>query len=574
MATAVSSVETLCNKLQRSRLLKASQVRAAYGQWRKLQPARQTGEVDRFARWLVSGHFLTAYQAQQLVLGHADHFFLNHYQLLDLIGKGRMAGIFKAAHVSGHLVAVKIMPVSKSKDPQLMARFRREAKMAVRLKHDSIVRTYHLGVSGTRHYIVMEYLEGETLEEVLKRRQKLPFPEACRLVYRTLLGLQHIHQASMVHRDLKPGNLMLTPLRPPGAPDNTLHSSLKILDIGLGRVIVDDSVTEDSEQLRLTAEGMMLGTIDYMAPEQVRDAHNVDIRADIYSLGSVLYHTLTGWPPFNDSNQITQLVRIAQEPPKPIRALEPDMPAGLEKVVNIMLAKDPRQRFATPEQAAQALDLFISHDQPLLPPDRPLGQSYVQWVESQPLEEVNAAPAIADRWYYTHQGRRYGPVSSSQLDQLASAGNLSPEDRLWMEGDDPGLGIHARAAVDFSALRRQSAPPTEATAGFNPETGRIIDADKFRRWQKERRTPEVSAAGATLQDIFFRARTDLSNWVDLDKNRPLIMTGDMEAIRQDGGLKLFMQTQRRYGDEMVHKLWHHVEFMVENRRKYFFALGR
>src|SRR5262249_15583071 len=296
----------------------------------------------------------TAYQAQQVVLGHTDHFVLHHYKLLDLIGKGRMAGIFKAAHVSGHIVAIKIMPHAKSKDSKVLARFRREAKMAVRLKHQNIVRTHHLGVGGTRHYIVMEHLEGETLEEVLKRRKKLPFPEAVRLIHQALVALDHIYAQGVVHRDLKPGNLMLTPLRPPGAPDNTEQATLKVLDIGLGRALFDENLSADQEEYRLTVEGTMLGTLDYMAPEQARDSHNVDIRADIYSLGSVLYHMLGGKPPFEGGNQIMQLVRLAKESPRPICELEDSVPEKLQKILDVMLTKDPKHRFATPRKAAEA----------------------------------------------------------------------------------------------------------------------------------------------------------------------------------------------------------------------------
>src|SRR5262249_53255339 len=247
MASAISSVETLCNQLKHSRLMKDQQVRSLYQQWRKLVPAKSPHEVDRFAKWLINNLFLTSYQAGQMVLGHVNHIVLNHYKLLDLVGKGRMAGIFKAAHASGHIVAIKVMPAAKSKDTTLLARFRREARMAVRLQNPNIVRTFHLGIAGHRHYIVMEYLEGETLDEVLKRRGKLPCAEGVRLIHQALLGLQHIHQERMVHRDLKPGNLMLTPLRPPGAPDNTLQAMVKILDIGLGRFLFDESAVTGQE---------------------------------------------------------------------------------------------------------------------------------------------------------------------------------------------------------------------------------------------------------------------------------------------------------------------------------------
>lgn len=573
MSAAVSSVESLCNRLQRSRLLKPPQVRKVYGEWRKLQAPGIAGEVDRFVRWLVTNHHVTAYQGKQLSLGHTDHFFLtNQYKLLDLVGKGRMAGIFKAVHILGHIVAIKVMPPAKSQDAKILARFKREARMAVRLQHPNIVRTYHMGLAGNRYFIVMEYLEGETLEEVLKRRKKLPYGEAVRLICQALWALQHIHDEGLVHRDLKPGNLMLTPPRPPGAPDNSLHATLKILDIGMGRVLFDEEVSADMDPMRLTVEGTMLGTLDYMSPEQCKDAHKVDVRTDIYSLGAVLYHMLAGEPPFADKNQVMQIVRLAQEPPKPVRQHEPGVPEGLEKVLAIMLAKDPKQRFTEPAHAAQALQGFVHQAKEQLPEVKPLGQSYEKWVEAHPN---GATDVVADKWYYSHGGTRHGPVSSLQLDQLAASGKLAPDDLLWMEGDDPALGIHARAAVDFAAVAPRRAL-TPADTGFDAATGRIIDPVKFRKWQKEHQKErnEEHSKAPTIQDVYFKARTDLSAWIDLDKNRVLINSGDMEAIRQDATLRRFMQANSRYGEEMLHKLWAHLEFMVENRRKYYYALGR
>ena len=193
--------------------------------------------VARFAAWMVQNRYLTDYQAMLLARGHADGFFLNEYKIVDRLGKGRMAGVYKAMHQLGQVVAIKVLPPSRASDPNFLGRFQREAKLALRLKHPNIVRSFQVGTAGNLHFIVMEYLEGETLEEVLKRRGKLPPTEAVRLVHQALQGLQHIHEQGLVHRDLKPSNLML--IYPPGVGhDSTLKATLKILDIGLGRVHV------------------------------------------------------------------------------------------------------------------------------------------------------------------------------------------------------------------------------------------------------------------------------------------------------------------------------------------------
>ena len=568
---AVASVEVLCNRLARSGLVRRQYVQTVYHQWKKQGlPSGLASDVDRFAKWLVANHYLTAYQAQQLVLGQTDHFFLNHYRLLDLIGQGRMAGIYKAAHVSGHVVAVKLMPQIKSKDATLLARFRREGKMAVRLKHAHVVRTFHLGREGERFYLVMEYLEGETLEDLLKRRKKLPYPEAARIIHQALLGLQYINDEGMVHRDLKPGNLMLVPLRPPGAPDTTIMQSLKILDIGLGRVMFDEHGAGDQDNLTLTNEGVMLGTPDYMAPEQAKNAHTVDIRADMYALGCVLYHLIAGRLPFIEASPVMQMVAHASQKAPPLRSLEPSVPEALQLVVDTLMAKDPNQRYPSPVRAAQSLAQFVPQVKAQLPEAQALGKTYHRWVETQPVEEVEGTTQRVDRWQYKHNNKVCGPVGSIQLDQLAAAGKLAPDDLIWLEGDDPALAIRARAAVDFTNIK--TAP---LDTGFDAATGRVIDPEKFKSWQKQQRAQKAQEVGGppTLQEAYVKARTELSAWLDLPRNRPLILAGDMNAIRQDPGMTRFMQTQQRYGPEMLHKLWAHLEYMVENRRRYFYALG-
>jgi tRNA A-37 threonylcarbamoyl transferase component Bud32 len=314
------------------------------------------GNLARFAAWMVANKYVTEYQASLLARGHAEGFFLGDYKILERLGKGRMAGVYRAQHQSGQVVALKVLPPSKARDPELFGRFRREAALALRLKHPNIVRAFQTDEANGLHYLVMEYLEGETLSEVLARRGRLPPAEAVRLLYQALQGLDHIHRQGLVHRDLKPANLMLIG----SAPDSTLRATLKILDIGLGRVLFEEGSNDLEPHPELTGEGVLLGTPDYMAPEQARDPRAIDIRSDIYSLGCVLYHALAGRPPFPDSNVITQMIRHATEPARPLKELNPAVPDGLQQIVNWMMAKDPNGRYPTPERAAQALQVFLA----------------------------------------------------------------------------------------------------------------------------------------------------------------------------------------------------------------------
>jgi serine/threonine protein kinase len=407
-ATAVEtvmelSVQNLYGLVIRSRLLPLDDAKKMYARW--LSEGKDSGDVGRFAQWMVANAYVTEYQAGQLARGHADHFFLDQYKVLDRIGKGRMAGVYKAVHPLGQTVAIKVLPPSRARDARTLRRFQREARMAIKLNHPHVVRTYHLGESDGLHYLVMEYLEGEMLDEVLHRRGKLPPAEAVRLVHQTLTGLQHVHDQGFVHRDLKPGNLMLVPGRVAGQPDTTLQATVKILDIGLGRPLTDPRYAG------LTSAGTLLGTPDYMAPEQASDPRAADIRADIYSLGCVFYHALTGRPPFPDTNVVTQMIRHATEPPRPMKELNAAVPDGLQPIVTRMLAKDPAQRYAVPAQAAKALEIFlVAGNEPSSAENDPKLRSYLTWVEvegdSRPGRGKQASARTSDAGRPTSPRRR------------------------------------------------------------------------------------------------------------------------------------------------------------------------
>jgi serine/threonine protein kinase len=373
------TVPNVYGLLLRSKLLPVDEAKALYARWQQ-EAGSEAGDVTCFASWMVAQKYLTEYQTQLLARGHAEGFFLNEYKILDRLGKGRMAGVYKAQHQLGQIVAIKVLPPSKSRDAGLLRRFQREARLALQLNHPNIVRAFQTGTADSLHYLVMEYLEGETMDDVLARRGKLPPAEAVRLIYQALQGLQHMHTRSLVHRDLKPSNLMLVGSK----PDSTWHATVKILDIGLGRTLVEQRVGETADG-GLTGEGVLLGTPDYMAPEQARDARGIDIRADIYSLGCVLYHLLAGHPPFPDTNLLSQMIRHASEAPRPLKEFNPAVPDGLQQILDWMLAKDPAQRYPTPERAAQALQVFLAADgEPPTGSDAaPPMRSYLTWLEGE-----------------------------------------------------------------------------------------------------------------------------------------------------------------------------------------------
>jgi serine/threonine protein kinase len=384
------TVENFCGLIITSRLYSADAAKEIYQRWNATSADRTN--LKEFTRWLVASGYLTNYQSTLLGNGYADNFFLDQYKILDRIGKGRMAGVYKAVHTtSSQVVAAKVLPPSKAQDAALLARFQREARLATQLSHPNVVRTFQVGEAQGLHYLVMEHLEGQTLEEVLDQRKKLTPVEAVRIAFLAALGLQHIHEKGLVHRDIKPGNLMLTPAPQPN--ERVLKSMVKILDIGLGRELFDPKAKETPQDL--TSEGTILGTPDYLAPEQARDARRADIRADIYSLGCTLYHCLAGAPPFADSNPVRQIMRHATEAPRLLKEVNPEVAEGLATIVNTMLAKDPARRFQTPSNVANALKGFLSQAEPEPEPAKDESvelKTYLDWLHKSSEEKVKPTP--------------------------------------------------------------------------------------------------------------------------------------------------------------------------------------
>jgi serine/threonine protein kinase len=285
---------------------------------------------------------------------------LDHYRIVAKLGSGGMGEVFKAVHTNmNRLVALKVIVPHRLQDSRALSRFQREVHNAARLSHPNIVTAYDAAQDRGLWFLVMEYVEGTDLAHAIAAYSSPPLPVACEIIRQAALGLQHAHEKGMVHRDLKPANMMVSrpppapdaPTAPPGWPVNPL---VKVLDFGLARLQYSDAATPEPDR-PLTREGTVIGTPEFMSPEQATDSRSVDIRSDIYSLGCTLYYLLAGRPPFVKSTVLEVLFCQKNDPPPPLQEVRPDVNPALAAVVNRMLAKRPEERFQTPKDVARAL---------------------------------------------------------------------------------------------------------------------------------------------------------------------------------------------------------------------------
>jgi serine/threonine protein kinase len=294
-------------------------------------------DPSHLAGTLVREGLLTRWQADQFLQGKSRGFQIGKYNILDRLGSGGMSCVYLCKDQTLPLrVAVKVLPKSMADDETMLKRFHREARATATLDHPHVIHAYAIDQTDQFHYMVMEFVDGKSLEEIVQKDGPLSVPKAVRYIRQAAAGLQYIHEAGLVHRDIKPGNLLL----------EYAKDSVKILDMGLARFF------NDNEELLTRG---VLGTVDYFAPEQTMDSHAVDSRADIYSMGGTMSFLLTGSPPFEGGTVIQKIQGHRRLDPRPIRAVRADVPEDLVSIILKMMAKDPAQRFQSPSEASQAL---------------------------------------------------------------------------------------------------------------------------------------------------------------------------------------------------------------------------
>jgi serine/threonine protein kinase len=292
---------------------------------------------------------LSYYQVVQLLKGRWNCFRIGPYRILERLGFGATSNVYLCEHqATRNRVAVKVLGQTQADDPVASKRFFREARAATLLEHPNLVRVHDLDWDGRDNYMVMDFVDGSSIQDIVQQFGAIEPERAAHYVSQAALGLHYLFQASLIHRDVKPGNILVD-----------RKGTVRILDMGLARVA-------EEEGANLT-KGEVLGSPEYLSPEQAIDSHNVDTRADIYSLGATFYFMVGAEAPYNEEKSAAgKLLSKATRPPKPIEDIRPDLPDGMVAVIEKMMAKEARDRYQTPREVADALKPWTG--QRLAPP--------------------------------------------------------------------------------------------------------------------------------------------------------------------------------------------------------------
>jgi len=341
---ATLSVESFIDYVERSDLVEPPLLQLTLDEFKASHGGQLPADADLLASFMIEKKLLTSWQVEKLMERKYRAFFLGKYRILRLIGSGGMSTVYLAEHKLMHRQrAIKVLPKRKVNDSSYLARFHLEAQATAQLDHPNIVRCYDVDNEGDTHYIVMEFIEGKDLNTIVKQEGPLPLELACNYIAQAAEGLYHAHENGLIHRDVKPANLLVES-----------KGIVKILDLGL-------ALFSDNERASLTVEHNenVLGTADYLAPEQAVNSHKVDHKVDIYGLGCSLYFVLTGHPPFPEGTLAQRIAKHQSQLPDDIRKARPDCPRDLADICMKMMQKRPEKRYAHMREVADALEGWL-----------------------------------------------------------------------------------------------------------------------------------------------------------------------------------------------------------------------
>lgn len=345
---AEQSAKSFLGLLERSGIVDRDQLKQALGVLAS-ESGGETVNSQTLTSHLIDAELITPWHVEKIRSGKYKGFFLGKFKLLGLLGSGGMSSVYLAEHcISKKQRAIKVLPRSRNDDQSYLDRFYREGRAAASLDHRNVVRVYDICEEGDTHYMVMEYVRGSDLYELVKADGPLEYGQAASLIAQAATGMQHAHDKGLVHRDVKPANLLLT--------DDGI---VKILDLGLALV-----KEQEEESLTVMHNEKVMGTADYLSPEQAINSHQVDHRADIYSLGCTLYYLLTAKPPFSEGSLAQRIAQHQTTAPPSIKLVRPDCPDALLAICQTMMEKKPDDRYQQSRDIANALESFAEDVRP------------------------------------------------------------------------------------------------------------------------------------------------------------------------------------------------------------------
>lgn len=411
-------------------------------------------DLDAMQKFFVDRQLLTNWHCEKLRNGKYKGFYLSKYRLLKHLGTGGMSSVYLAEHtLMNRKVAIKVLPRRRVNDASYLARFHLEAQAAAHLDHPNIVRAFDVDNEDNTHYIVMEYVPGADLQQIVRERGPVPFEAAADYIAQAADGLQHAHDKGVVHRDVKPANLLLDD-----------RGVVKILDMGLARIKQDEDAS-----LTIAHEENVLGTADYLAPEQAVNSHKVDHRADIYSLGCSLYYLLTGHPPFPEGSLAQRIAKHQSVMPDPIKKSRPNCPPSLQRICEKMIAKQPEDRFNDASEVAFELRAWMeSRGKEPTHADEKLGSAILSTAAQ---EAANRSRAAHQSGHHQQHG---GTGSSYEVDDL-----LPPDMRDSPSSSkfDPAIGdTVADRSNDTS--QRPNPPRRPSRGGKSLPVAKALDDDQ------------------------------------------------------------------------------------------------
>lgn len=433
-------------------------------------------DLAALGKELLERGWLTQHQVEQVLAGRAAELVLGPYVLLERLGEGGAGQVYKARHHRmKRVVALKLIRKELLAEPEVIGRFSREIEVISRLSHPNVVAAYDGGQVGSTQYLVMEYVAGVDLYRLVKQEGPLPVAQALDFIRQAALGLQHIHEHGLVHRDIKPSNLLLDRRQATASTAGGDGRLVRILDLGLARLCrhqaldATDLANEASLATLTPAGAIMMGTPDYLAPEQALDFHQADHRADVYSLGCTLYFLLTGQPPFAGGTLAQKLLKHQQSPPPDVAPLRPDLPPEFPALLQRMLAKRPEDRFQSMAEVVQALAGHPGAS--ALPPPLAL-----------PIPHTSAPPSVTAllrrRWPHEGMRKSWRAVALSALLLAGVTGFLI---FAW-RGTNPGQSPRQDEPYALDLLQAEQIPPEERLAQQPEELVAVLGEQRGRHW--------------------------------------------------------------------------------------------